>query len=367
MKKSVPPLLAGVMAAWSLMSCATFDKPGFYSPPKIAGAGFPALELKVGVKPFIVGPGGELSGKEITEVYAAGKTTPETDRLTGAFLRDLKNTGLFARVEMAGASDDLVIEGEISKLSQDRTWAGFYVGPLLPVYYMMSLYAIPTDCAKAEAILVVRAREVSSARIVGQWRGSASESGCAGLYYSDWPLNEALAGAAGQVLAKIMSDGPDLVGKVAQLRTDRPVEHKSPQHSGRREILAVFDVQDAGGRLSARTLEQMTDYLAVKMTDIAGYRVVPRDQLRKRLRSEKAAGYKKCFDESCQIELGRAVSAQKSLATKMLQLGSKCAITATLYDLKSETTVQAASVDSDCSEDSLMGGIEEIARKLAGR
>ena len=268
---------------------------------------------------------------------------------------------------MAGAHDDVVIEGEIEKLTQDRTWAAFYVGPFLPLVYMFSIYAIPTECAKAEAIVVVRAREISSGRIVGQWKGADSSSGCAGLYYGDWPLNDALAGAAEQILTRIMSDAPELVDKVARFKAGRNSPRPTSKPARRQEILAVFDVQDAAGRFSARKLEQMTDYLAVKMTDIAGYRVVPRDQLRQRLQDQKTSGYKKCFDESCQIELGRAVSAQKSLATKMLRLGSKCAITATLYDLKTETTVAAASVDSDCREDSLMSGLEEIARKLAAR
>lgn len=56
MKRIISPLLAGLASAWLFLACATFDKPGFYSPPRIAGAGFPALELNVGVGPFVVGP-----------------------------------------------------------------------------------------------------------------------------------------------------------------------------------------------------------------------------------------------------------------------------------------------------------------------
>jgi hypothetical protein len=131
-------------------------------------------------------------------------------------------------------------------------------------------------------------------------------------------------------------------------------------------ILAVFDVQDASGKIDAKTLNQITEYLAGQVTEVAGYRVIPRNQLRSRITEEKKTGYNKCFDEMCQIELGKALAAQKSLATKLLKIGSACAISSTLYDLKTETTEKAASVRTNCSENGLMDGIEKIAQQLAG-
>jgi hypothetical protein len=133
---------------------------------------------------------------------------------------------------------------------------------------------------------------------------------------------------------------------------------------GKTFIVAVFDVEDAASRFKEKTLSQLTDYLAARITE-AGYRVVPRNQLRARLVEEKKEGYKTCFDETCQIELGKAVAAQKSLSTKLLQVGTSCAISSTLFDLKTETTERAASVRTDCSENGLMEGLEKIARQLA--
>jgi hypothetical protein len=129
-------------------------------------------------------------------------------------------------------------------------------------------------------------------------------------------------------------------------------------------VVAVFDVEDPAKRTDPSTLDQLTEYLAVQITAVSGLKVVPRDQLRSRLAGEKATSYKTCYDESCQIELGKAVSAQKTLSTKLLQIGKKCAITSTLYDLKSETTERAASVDTDCSVDALIGGVRQIAQQL---
>ncbi|MCC6749933.1 MAG: hypothetical protein IT371_19870 [Deltaproteobacteria bacterium] len=130
-------------------------------------------------------------------------------------------------------------------------------------------------------------------------------------------------------------------------------------------IVAVFDTEDATGRLDAKTLNQLTEYLAAKVTESGNFRVIPRNQLKTRLSQEKREGYKVCYDESCKIELGRALSAQKSLATKLLKVGASCAISATLYDLKSETAEKAANVRTNCSEDGLMDGMEKIATQLA--
>jgi hypothetical protein len=76
--------------------------------------------------------------------------------------------------------------------------------------------------------------------------------------------------------------------------------------------------------------------------------------------------FKACYDEGCQIALGKALSAQKTLSAKLRHIGKKCVATATLYDLKTETTERAASIETDCTPESLMGGIRQLATELAG-
>lgn len=91
---------------------------------------------------------------------------------------------------------------------------------------------------------------------------------------------------------------------------------------------------------------------------------MPREQLRQRLQQEKAGAYKACFEESCQIELGRAVAAEKSLSTTLLRVGKKCAVTINLYDLKSETAERGATEEGGCGLDELMVAIKGVAAKL---
>jgi hypothetical protein len=70
-------------------------------------------------------------------------------------------------------------------------------------------------------------------------------------------------------------------------------------------------------------------------------------------------------DERCRIELGKALSAEKTLATTLIQVGSKCAVTSNLFDLKTETTEKGASVETGCSPDELLGAMKSIAGQLS--
>lgn len=83
-----------------------------------------------------------------------------------------------------------------------------------------------------------------------------------------------------------------------------------------------------------------------------------------RLVGEKAGTYKACYDQGCQIELGKAIAAQKTLASKILKVGDKCAITATMFDLRTETAERSASYRVGCAADALMDGMDQIARQL---
>jgi hypothetical protein len=148
----------------------------------------------------------------------------------------------------------------------------------------------------------------------------------------------------------------------APARAALPVAVASAPAQG--PIVAVFDIEDSSKRFPKETLDQLTEYLAAQMSDV-GYRVVPRDQVRERLAQEKTEGFKACYDQSCQIELGKEVAAEKSLSTKLLRVGKKCAISSVMYDLRTATTERSAPVDTACDEDALMDAMKQIAQKMS--
>ncbi|MCK5795889.1 MAG: hypothetical protein KAI47_01810 [Deltaproteobacteria bacterium] len=132
-------------------------------------------------------------------------------------------------------------------------------------------------------------------------------------------------------------------------------------------VVAVFDIADPSKRFKQETLDQLTDYLAAQLAAVTNVKVIPRSQLRQRLVKERKKSYKRCYDSSCQIEMGKAVAAQKTLGTKLLRIGNTCAIASSLYNIRTETTDRAATVDTRCSADALLSAIKRLVRKLAGR
>lgn len=132
------------------------------------------------------------------------------------------------------------------------------------------------------------------------------------------------------------------------------------------QIVAVFEVEDQSGRFDAKACAQLTDYFGAQLAQGSTFRVVPRSQLRSRLQAKKKESYKKCVAEQCQIEIGRELAAQKSLATKIVPIGTKCAVMATLFDLKTAASERAATAKAACNQDALVSALEKVAADLRG-
>ena len=133
----------------------------------------------------------------------------------------------------------------------------------------------------------------------------------------------------------------------------------------RKPIVAVFDIEDRGAGLKQVALRNLSDYLADKLAATGAYQVVPRDQLKKRLVVQKLQSYKQCHDQTCQIEIGKQLAAQKTLATKVMNIGVVCTVTSTLYDLRKAASEQGATVKGKCSASSIMASIDKVIAKLA--
>ena len=132
-------------------------------------------------------------------------------------------------------------------------------------------------------------------------------------------------------------------------------------------MIAVFDIEDKSRAFGRELTDNLTDYLGARVTEEGRFRVVPRSELLAQLREGKASSYKDCFDERCQIELGKAVAASKVLMTKLIRVGEACAISATLFDLATEAAESAATVRTACAEQALMDGLEDLTGRLGSR
>lgn len=132
-------------------------------------------------------------------------------------------------------------------------------------------------------------------------------------------------------------------------------------------IVAVFDIENKGANLRKEVLNRLADYLAAKLAETGTFETVPRDQVRERIIALKRESYKECYEQSCQIELGKALAADKSLATTILKIGKMCEVYSTLYDLTKETTENAGSAETTCDEVGIKNALRVIVAKLSGR
>lgn len=139
----------------------------------------------------------------------------------------------------------------------------------------------------------------------------------------------------------------------------------TPPKAAARTIVAVFDIEDKGANLAAALRTRLSDYLAMRLAALKKYKVVPRDQLKARLAQQKKSSYKSCYAQSCQIEIGKELAAQKSLATAIMRLGTRCTVSAVLYDLKSAASEGGATASGGCSEDNIVTSLEGVVKQLA--
>jgi hypothetical protein len=143
-----------------------------------------------------------------------------------------------------------------------------------------------------------------------------------------------------------------------------PTEVPFRKISVRGAYVAVFDIQDKSKGLSKMEVESLTDYLATKVAEDGLFHVIPREEIKKRILSAKKKSYKSCYDQSCQIEIGREIAAQKTLSVNIAPIGSSCIVTAALYDLKKAATDATATTRGKCGTDALLAQIEEIIAKF---
>lgn len=168
-------------------------------------------------------------------------------------------------------------------------------------------------------------------------------------------------------------DRPDEVGRTAALalaelsvRPTTAAEPPAPPPASsaepNRAIVAVFPI--SGGKLKARQRQELSELYAAHLTALAGFQIVPTAELAAQLRAQKVASYKECYDDACQIEIGKAIAAEKVLTTKIIFQQSGCVVSATLFDLRSEATELAAVVPGPCEASALGTTLRSVAEAL---
>lgn len=137
-------------------------------------------------------------------------------------------------------------------------------------------------------------------------------------------------------------------------------------------VIAVMNVEDSNAGERERALDpglvrNLGDQIRVFIAQ-RGVHTIDRGAQEKALKdqisSAKSESYKSCYDDSCQVELGKALAASHILRTRVTRFGKRCVLNGELIDLKAEVTMAAASSQGDCGEEGFLNMGEEVAKNL---
>lgn len=337
-------LASALLAPVALAACGTVT-PSMRYDASTARARLP-LEVSVVVEVAPVPRGSVLgAGDEVLLAASLAASVEDELRSSGPYTPDPR-----ADVRLVVSVDAYQVE------APDRTvyvatglatlGAGFLLGPLLGV-----------PLAGRDVEVTGRAMLVhSSGAVLAQAHGAAEAVAWTGLWYGRRVgLGGAAATLMSDLLHKLEVQQAVVAQRLEQART-------APAWAVAPVVLAVLDV--SGEALTPALADQLTDYLATRLATRGAYRVVPRRAVQAELLAAKARSLEACVDETCQIELGKALAAEQTLTARVIQLDDACALTAALFDLRTETTARAASVRVRCAPSALLGGVDALVHQF---
>jgi hypothetical protein len=129
-------------------------------------------------------------------------------------------------------------------------------------------------------------------------------------------------------------------------------------------VVAVFEVQFENLNLPKALQVRLTKLVTQEIGLDGVFQVMPPGDIQRALQAQQVESYKSCYDERCQIELGRQLSANKLLTALILKSGTRCRISASLYDLQKQTTDLVTKEVTGCGEDELVAGLESVVEPI---
>ena len=143
-----------------------------------------------------------------------------------------------------------------------------------------------------------------------------------------------------------------------------------------RPLLAVMDIQDRTGALSADVIDNLTEYLRGLLAESGKYTVIDRSRQAKAikdvLQKERKETHKACYERSCQVPVGRILAADQVLLTTLMKVGSQFMLKAEILRLDTEASTGGATARGEFApkqglEDRVIEALDTVAGKIAGQ
>lgn len=130
--------------------------------------------------------------------------------------------------------------------------------------------------------------------------------------------------------------------------------------------LAVMDIEDKTGKFHD-SIAGATEYLRNAMIRSNKFFVVAESRQRAKMQELKEASYQGCYDEKCQIKLGKELAADTILVTTINSLtNNHYEMVSTLIDLEKVVHTKSALVTFG-EKESLLSALKGISDQISGR
>lgn len=131
-------------------------------------------------------------------------------------------------------------------------------------------------------------------------------------------------------------------------------------------VVAVMNVESKATSLDDQLLVNVGSQLRITIAT-NGIRTIDRGAIEGQIKEMKGKSYEACYDDQCQIELGKALAATHILRSQVTRFGSVCVLNGELIDLRAEVTIGAASAKGNCTDEGFLTMIDRVAQDLVGR
>jgi hypothetical protein len=151
-----------------------------------------------------------------------------------------------------------------------------------------------------------------------------------------------------------------LVGASAVLGAERP-------------RIAVMEIDDRSESLKPKLVADLTEHLRGALTATERYVVIDKtrqaEALKRIVVEQQKESYKQCYDKTCQIPLGQALSADSILRTTLTLIGGVYTFTAEVVDLEKQASLGGAQAECDAEprkrrDRRLLGALKALVGKL---
>ena len=134
-----------------------------------------------------------------------------------------------------------------------------------------------------------------------------------------------------------------------------------------RPVVAVFTLKGEGTTFKQRELESVSEYVSTQLVASGRFTVVPRSEVKRTLANQKKKSYQACYDESCQIEIGKELAADKVVVGSIRKFGGDvCMVNLRLFDLTKSASERGGVARGKCGHDKVLASVDQAVAGLTG-